>query len=136
MPASSHRRKLARAEMHIEDVEAMLGGWFRDGYRTFEETNREGRFVLYAEQLEPLPDQLALAIGDALHCQRSSLDQLIFALSKAHSPKMTAKQENDSLLPDLRPGHSPDRSTHQASPAPHAPGCLCFGTRPRTAPAE
>ncbi|MGZ4303107.1 MAG: hypothetical protein ACXVE0_16105, partial [Gaiellaceae bacterium] len=99
MHLASHRRKLARAELHLEDIETMLLGWLSDGYRTFEEPNREGRFVLHAEQLEPLPDQFALAIGDALHCQRSSLDQLIFALSKAHSPNMTAEDEEDTAFP-------------------------------------
>jgi hypothetical protein len=76
-----HRRKLARAEFRAHEVEALISDWAGDGYRVFEEPNCEGRFVLYAELLKPLPDELPLVVGDALHCQRSSLDQLIFALS-------------------------------------------------------
>jgi hypothetical protein len=95
----SHRRKLARAQTHIHDVEAMLNCWLRDGYRVIEEANSEGRVVLHAEQLKPLPDQIPLVIGDALHCQRSSLDQLIFAISKAHSPNMTSEDEEDPAFP-------------------------------------
>jgi hypothetical protein len=82
-PSFSHRRKLARAKLHMQDVEAMFNGWLSDGYRVIEETNCKGYVVLYAEQSKPLPDQIPLAIGDALHCQRSSLDQIIFALSRS-----------------------------------------------------
>ncbi len=95
----SHRRKLDRAERHIQDVKAMLVCWARDGYRIFEKPDSERNLVLYAEQLKPLPDQLPLAIGDAFHCERASLDQLIYALSKKHSPKMTAKDEDDPAFP-------------------------------------
>jgi hypothetical protein len=99
VPELSHRRKLARADLHIENVEALIRDWARDGYRISEETNCEGRTVVYANQLEPLPDQLPLVIGDALHCQRSSFDQLIYALSKKHSPRMTPKDEKDPAFP-------------------------------------
>lgn len=97
--SSSHRRKLARAELHIECVEAMVKGWLRDGYRTFEKTNREGRFVFFAEQVQPLPDQLALAIGDALHCLRNSLDHIVFSLSTKHTPAIPPKKEKDISFP-------------------------------------
>jgi hypothetical protein len=77
----------------------MTDTWARGGYRICEQTNSEGRSVLLAQQLQPLPDQIPLAIGDALHCQRSSLDHLIYALAKRHTPGMTSKQEKSAAFP-------------------------------------
>jgi len=94
----SHRRKLARAKGHIEDVEALLAGWSSDGYRTFEKPNGEGRFVLYAEQLQPLPCDLPLVIGDTFQYLRHSLDHIVFALSRKN-PAMTAQDEDIPSFP-------------------------------------
>src|SRR5947208_1380308 len=98
MESFSHRRKLARAELHIQDIETMLTGWLRDGCRTFEKPNREGRFMLYAEQLQPLPDDLPLIMGDAFQCLRNSLDHIIFGLSKKN-PALTADDEDKISFP-------------------------------------
>jgi hypothetical protein len=95
----SHRRKLARAELHIENVEAMLSGWLRNGYRTFEQPNSEGRFEVLAEQLKPLPDQISLAVGDALQCLRNSLDHLVWELATKQTPTMTPDQERKTQFP-------------------------------------
>jgi hypothetical protein len=95
----SHRRKLVRADIHIENIEAMFECWASDGYRVFEETNSEGATQIFAEQLKPLPDQMGLTVGDALHCQRSSLDHLVFALAKANTPALTDEQEEDVAFP-------------------------------------
>lgn len=99
LESSSHRRKLACADFHIEEVEALLTGWNRKGHRTFTKPKGEGRFVLFAEQAEPLPDELTLVVGDAVQCLRNSLDHVVFALARKHTPNMTAKQERDTEFP-------------------------------------
>lgn len=76
----------------------MVARWVGDGYRTFEEPNSEGRFVLYAQQLKPLPDDLPLVVGDAFQCLRNSLDHIIFALSRAN-PAMTPQDEDIPAFP-------------------------------------
>jgi hypothetical protein len=99
----SHRRKPVRAKTHIEHVEALIDGWSSDGYRIFEQPKGEGRFVLLAEQLKPLPDELPLVLGDAFQCLRNSLDHIIFAVSKLNAG-MTAKDEDTPAFPVTRSG--------------------------------
>jgi len=106
MTDPSHRRKLARAEAHIKNVEALIGGWKGDGYRTFDKAEGKGRFVMYAEQLKPLPDDLPLVIGDALHTLRDSLDHVVFALAKKHTPAMTPEDEEETQFPFSRKGEA------------------------------
>src|SRR5437868_795366 len=67
-PASepSHRRKLAWAETHIADGEALIEEWRREGLRIFQQPNGPRGFTIYAQMLKPLPDDLALVVGDAL----------------------------------------------------------------------
>jgi hypothetical protein len=97
----SHRRKLARADRHIDEVETMISELAKDGYRVCEQSHGEGRSLVYAELLKPLPDQIPLAIGDALHCQRASLDHLVFALAKRNRGILTDKQEKKTEFPIL-----------------------------------
>lgn len=95
----SHRRKLAWAQVHIEKAEALIKSWFSaDGYRAFEQPNSAGRFVLYAEQLKPLPDDLPLVVGDAFQCLRNSLDHVVYALSNTN-PHMTADDQEQPSFP-------------------------------------
>lgn len=94
----SHRRKLARGELHIQNVETTLTRWLRNGYRVFEQPDSKGRFVLFAEQTQPFPDDLPLVIGDAFQCLRNSLDHIIFALSKKN-PAMTPQDEDKTSFP-------------------------------------
>ncbi len=116
----SHRRKLARAEAHIKDLEALMTAWRSNGYRTFKKPNSEGRFVLYAEQLEPLPDPVDLVLGDALQCLRNSLDHIVFALSKEETPGMTAEEEGETAFPIYDKG---------VKPASRAIACLSSAAR-------
>src|SRR5450759_3410219 len=95
----SHRRKLARAEFHIKNIETMLRDWFRDGYRRFEKPKGKGRVEVVAEQLQPLPDEVSLALGDALQCLRNSLDHIVWALAIKDTPTMTPKQEQVTQFP-------------------------------------
>jgi len=79
---SSYRRKLTWAEAHISDAEALIAEWGRDGYRVIRQPNGNRGFTLLAQMVKPLPDDLPLVVGDALHCLRDSLDHIVFALSR------------------------------------------------------
>lgn len=98
---SSHRRKLARAETHIQEVERVVKTWVTDSsaYKIAVETNSEGHIEVFGQQLKPLPDDLELIVGDALQAMRSSLDNLAFALAIKNTPAMTAKEEAEVSFP-------------------------------------
>jgi len=85
--------------MHIREVEAVIVNWAGNGYRISEETDGNGTTTLFAEILKPLPDILPLVIGDALHCMRSSLDQLIFSLAMDNCPGLTPEQQGGTSFP-------------------------------------
>jgi hypothetical protein len=95
----SHRRKLAWADHHIKGIEAMFETWKHGGYRICEQTNAEGGTMVLAQQLEPLPDDLVLAVGDAFHCQRASLDHIVYALAKANTKTLRDDEERDIAFP-------------------------------------
>jgi hypothetical protein len=76
-----------------------VADWARDGYRVCEQPNGKGGFVLFAEQLKALPDDLPLVIGDAFQCMRNSLDHIVFELSKKETPAMTPEDEEIPQFP-------------------------------------
>lgn len=80
----------------------MLAGWRSDGYRVFEQPNGEGRSMLMAEQLEPLPDDLPLVIGDSFQCLRNSIDHIVFALTRKNTPAMSSEDEDKPSFPIQR----------------------------------
>jgi hypothetical protein len=104
----SYRRKLAWAEAHISDAKALIAGWNRDGYRTFYQPNGNGGFTLFAQMLKPLPDDLSLVVGDALHCLRDSLDHIIFALSRKNPAIKTPDDEKAPQFPIFDNAVKPD----------------------------
>lgn len=100
--SSSHRRKLAWAETHIDEFEAVVVAWSSDGYRITKETDSEGRTREFAQLVEPIPEELSLIAGDALQCLRHSLDHIVFALSKKGTPTMTPDDEEQPQFPITR----------------------------------
>ena len=86
-----YRRKLARADTHIREVERLANDWAKDNecYKIGMESESNGELILFGEQLKPLPNDLGLVIGDALQAMRSSLDNLAFALALKNKPELT-----------------------------------------------
>ncbi|MCA1697336.1 MAG: hypothetical protein LC749_22925, partial [Actinobacteria bacterium] len=73
----SHRRKLAWAEMHIDEIESVIKEWTQaDSYKIAMEPDGKGGTEVVGTQLKALPDELGLVIGDAFQAMRSSLDNL------------------------------------------------------------
>jgi hypothetical protein len=100
---ASFGRKLARAELHTEAVDAAFAAWRRNGYRTFENTDDKGITTAYAQLVRPLPEEVPLLIGDAAQCLLNSLDHLAFAVASANNPDgLTQAQEEASQFPIQR----------------------------------
>jgi hypothetical protein len=95
----SHRRKLEWAQVHIRKAATLIETWRRDGYRVFREPQGGTSFTLYAEMLKPLPDDLPLVVGDALHNLRDSLDHIIFTISQKNPAMATPKDEESPQFP-------------------------------------
>jgi len=96
----SHRRKWKWAQFHVDEADELIKMWAAGGgYRVFQESDTHGGSRLLAEQLEPLPDELSLIIGDALQCLRNGLDNLAFILSRTNTPVMPPSDEKNVSFP-------------------------------------
>src|SRR6185312_12981985 len=63
----SHRRKLAWAESHIQELEGLINNWLgQDPYRVTMEPDGKGGTDIVGQQVKDLPNTLGLIIGDAL----------------------------------------------------------------------
>ena len=79
-------RKLARAEHHRDELKALLDEYRkRKPYRTDERADKfagEPYRVVFAYDLEPVPDDAALIFGDVVQNVRATLDYLIGELRR------------------------------------------------------
>lgn len=86
---SSAILKLRRAKVHIREAEAILNRLIHGNFcTTSREFDRQGRCLVRIASLVRPPPEFSLAIGDAAHCLRSSLDHISFAFAKGPSPGM------------------------------------------------
>lgn len=96
----SHRQKLARAASHIDDAERIIIEWGDHGVSTSIEHDQDGGLKVFAEQVERLPPDLPLIIGDAIQSMRNSLDHIVFALAELNNPRgLTPDQEKKVQFP-------------------------------------
>ena len=96
----SHQRKLARAQSHIDYANRLVERWVNEkGAAISMQPDGQGGTELVAKQLKLLPDELGVVIGDALQCLRNSLDNLVFALARKHTPVMAPQDEEDIAFP-------------------------------------
>jgi len=73
------RLKIERADKHIGDLADVLAIFLKsDFYRLSVEKNAEGHDALTLESTTPLPSDVALILGDALHNLRSALDHVAY----------------------------------------------------------
>ncbi len=114
-----HRRKLARAEFHLQEVERLTKDWLNSkAYEVSVKPDGHGALELVGELLKPMPDSLGLVIGDALEAMRSSLDNLAFALARKNKPSMTAEEQRHVSYPIYEaPPTSASKSIRHLAPA-------------------
>jgi len=75
--------KLWRAEQHGQALYNATQAFFQtEFYRTRAEQDSEGRLVFFVTEVDPMPPEWGLMIGDTAHNLRSALDHLIFLLAK------------------------------------------------------
>ncbi len=76
--------KTTRAKTHLDDLGRQIKS-FLDSHPVKVFRRDEVRKGLYTIRfkINPLPDDLALILGDLLYCLRSALDQTVWALAKA-----------------------------------------------------
>jgi hypothetical protein len=74
--------KTARAHEHLEDLRDRLRRFTEsEPCRIFREDDIKNRVHIIRIELKDPPHKVALVVGDFLYCLRSSLDQLVWALS-------------------------------------------------------
>lgn len=85
------RLKIARAKQHIADVERLCSVFYdSQPHRIFTEHDAQGPGYTIKLRLEkPVPDEIALVVGDAIYQMRSSLDVLACCLATANRAKDT-----------------------------------------------
>src|SRR5215469_14996221 len=84
--------KTVRAKEHLDDLRKRLRA-FRESepIRVSREDDIQNQRHIIRLHVKNIPDVFALIVGDCLYCLRSSLDQLVWALSKLTTdyPKWT-----------------------------------------------
>jgi hypothetical protein len=75
--------KLERARHHLEDARAVLGA-YSVGDEILREIHPDSGMLMLKARIPPLPDAIALTIGDCVHNLRSALDHLIWQLVLAN----------------------------------------------------
>jgi hypothetical protein len=76
------RLKIARANHHIDNLRAEIERFLaKEPYIVVEELDSDrGQYVNRVREKEPIPDELSLIAGDALHNLRASLDYVVWQL--------------------------------------------------------
>jgi hypothetical protein len=79
-----HRAKLERARHHLDTLEAAIDKFMdNEPYDAVAKYSRaKGGYYAILRRAEPLPAWWSLVVGDAVHNLRSSLDTLVYALTK------------------------------------------------------
>jgi len=94
MPTSEELRagpyfKLERAKHHINDLNGKIDAYLADRpIKLIIQFKRKiGRVVLRTKTEKPIPPELSLIIGDAVHNLRSALDLTLFGMAHDKTPK-------------------------------------------------
>jgi hypothetical protein len=113
-PAAAWWAKATRARKHIQDIRAMA--------TTFEASDpyeirrvddwQEGAVAYRFHSLRPVPVELLVTIGDALHNLRSCLDSVAFELARQHlRDAMTEEEERAAQFRSAGTGTSSTSSS-------------------------
>lgn len=121
------RLKIDRANRHINEIEQ----WFRmyvesDFYQLLDDLDPETGDQIIRLKANPIPADLALAIGDAFHCLNAALDYVMSGLMLAKTGNSTriyfpSHDERDSLRKSFMPPRAgkadpPNRRVMKAFP--------------------
>jgi hypothetical protein len=125
--ADGGQLKLGRARKHIIEAREITRTWidseaFTIGRTTDRRTGRaEARVQLQASP----PDELALAVGDAIHNLRGALDHAVFDAALRHAGgSLTEKDERALSFPVLNPAPPEGFEKKTAAQLPHVPAAV------------
>lgn len=103
-PLKDPRAKLRRAHGHLEQLNGEWDAWLKSNpYAVLDYANpdkTEWKFLVHRfdEAVKPESDTFGLIIGDYVHCLRSALDQLTWALVTVANG-ITPKSDNEVSFP-------------------------------------
>jgi len=81
MTLLSARLKVERASEHLKAFHREINAYIeRHPQRLTSEVDDEGWNVVSVELVRPIPDAVPLILGDAVHCLRSALDHIVYAV--------------------------------------------------------
>lgn len=76
------REKIKRAEKHISDLKALRDTFLEKAYRVESKDDPKTRErIWYVAEVKPIPDEIPLILGDAVHCLHCALDHLAYRLA-------------------------------------------------------
>jgi hypothetical protein len=83
-PVPGFSLKVSRADAHLCALDLELASWRKNEpcRIIFEAQPDPSYYLLCAVDLKPVPDAVTLIIGDALQCLRTSLDHLVWQLTR------------------------------------------------------
>lgn len=83
----SSLEKIRRADEHFVSLQKCIANWVKEGPYAARQTNMYGHITLYAVEQVPPPRRISTIVGDYVHCLRSALDHLTWALAVQQNPK-------------------------------------------------
>lgn len=117
--AFAHARlKINRANRHIDEAEQWFGAYAKsDFYDLVDDRDSQTGKQFIRFKAQPIPGDLALAIGDAFHCLSSSLDYVMSGLMRAKTgDAMRVSFPTDETRESLRKSFMPPRPGKKAPP--------------------
>lgn len=87
------RLKVERAEKHIADFNAAFQTFVDSNPYVLTVNGRYGTSYWGVELVKPLPSDLMLIVGDAVHNLRSALDHCVWDMSAPNRPLLTNQQK-------------------------------------------
>jgi len=93
-PLHHIRWRLWRVRTNTERIDDLCTAFIQsDFYQLRYEMDKQGRFVLKFGEISPLPDEIAILIGETAYLLRSTLDHLMFILARPASSREEANVE-------------------------------------------
>jgi hypothetical protein len=79
------RAKIKRAKKHIDEFESLADSYIHGDFCTIgaKPKHYPGNLVIYVTRIDPIPEDIPLIFGDAVHNLRSALDHLAWQLVEA-----------------------------------------------------
>jgi hypothetical protein len=102
MSEPDHELKLRRARQHLDELAKFIGQFVSQQSRRFHlESDLDGSgYMLVRASADPPPaDPFSLLIGECLHNLRSGLDNLAYALARAHTNPLADDLAESSEFP-------------------------------------